>query len=98
MPEPDIVNLKLNDEFILDLTGMGNVGYTWVHEADHEGVVTISHEYIVPLDPKPGERGIERFTIRGVHPGSCTLVFRQIQSWEKDNPPFSVKEIRVNVD
>ena len=97
MTDIEIINLKLKEDYIIDLIGMGNVGYSWVHDIDKENIVSISHEYIVPPNPKPGDRGIERFTIRGIQSGSCIIEFRQIQSWEKDQPPFSVRKFQVHV-
>lgn len=97
MSDAEIINLQVNEEHNIDLVGMGNVGYSWVYDMDNENVVTISHQYIVPPNPKPGDRGIERFTLRGIQSGSCIIEFRQIQSWEKDQPPFSVRKFQVHV-
>lgn len=97
MAEVEIINLKINEDHVLDLVGMGNIGYSWVYEMDKEDIVTISHQYIVAPNPKPGDRGTERFTIKGIHSGSCVIEFRQIQSWEKDQPPFSVRKFQVHV-
>jgi hypothetical protein len=97
MTEVEIIDLKLTESRVLDLIGMGNVGYSWVCDVDKENIVTISHQYIVPPNPKPGERGTERFTITGVGLGSCVIEFRHIQSWEKDQPPLSIRKFQVNV-
>ena len=97
MVNVEIINLKLNENYTLDLVGMGTAGYTWIYNVDKENIVTISHQYIVPPNPKPGGRGIERFTISGIQRGSCIIEFRQIRSWEKDQPPLSVRKFQINV-
>jgi predicted secreted protein len=97
MTEVEIINLKLDEDYTLDLLGMGTVGYSWIYNIDKKTIVKISHQYIVPPNPKPGDSGIERFTISGIRRGSCIIEFRQIQSWEKDKLPFSVKKFQVNV-
>lgn len=97
MNDIDIITLPANAEQVIDLPGMGNSGYSWVYDVHGENIMSISHQYIVPPNPKPGERGIERFTLKGEKPGSCTIEFRQIQSWEKDQPPLSVRKFRINI-
>jgi predicted secreted protein len=92
------ITLAVGASHVLDLPGLGNSGYTWVYAADKEGVVKISHQYIVPPNPKPGERGIERFTIDGVARGACLIEFRQVRSWEKDQPPLDTCRVKVNVE
>jgi hypothetical protein len=96
--EVEIINLKLNGCYMLDLIGMGDAGYSWVYSMDKKNIVTISHQYIVPPNPKPGGTWIERFTIHGVQQGLCAIEFRQVQSWEKDRPPLSVRDFVVNVE
>ena len=95
--EFETINLKLNDYYILDLVGMGTSGYSWVYSLDNENIIKISHQYIVPPDPKPGGTGTERFTIIGVMQGSCIIEFRQFRSWEKNLPPLSIRKFLVNV-
>jgi len=97
MEKIEIVNINVNETFILDLIGMGNAGYTWIYKLIDEGIIKIFHEYINPVDPKPGERGIERFKITGIEKGSCMIEFCQIQIWEKDQPPNSVRKLQINV-
>jgi predicted secreted protein len=92
-----VVDLETNGSHTIELPGLGNCGYSWVWEADNDRIVRISHQYIVPENPKPGDRGIEQFTITGVKPGACVLSFKQIHSWEKDQPPLDARKIRVNV-
>jgi predicted secreted protein len=98
MAETVHITLAVGASHTLELPGLGNCGYTWVYAPDKEGVVKISHQYIVPPNPKPGERGIERFTINGVACGRCVIEFRQIQSWDKDQPPHDTRSVEVNVD
>jgi hypothetical protein len=97
MTDTGILNLKLEECCAIDLTGMGNMGYSWVFSVNKENIASVTHQYIVPPDPKPGDRGIERFTVRGNNHGSCIIEFRQIQSWATDQPPLSVKKYQVNV-
>ena len=97
MTETGILNLKVEEFCAIDLAGMGNMGYSWVYSVNKENIASVTHQYIVPPDPKPGGRGIERFTIRGINHGSCIIEFRQIQSWATDQPPLSVKKYQVNV-
>jgi hypothetical protein len=92
MDEPEEIKIGLNTEHVIDLIGMGPAGYSWVYTMEKEDILTIFHRYITPPDPMPGESGIERFIIRGVNPGACMVEFRQIQSWEKDQPPLSAKK------
>jgi len=96
--EVELIDLKLNDYYILDLTGMGTAGYSWVYTVDNENAVKISHRYIPPPDNNIGGIGIERFIIIGTLRGLCTIEFRQIRSWEKDRPPLSVRKLLVNVE
>lgn len=91
------IKIKLNTEQIIDLIGMGPAGYSWVYTIEKVNILAISHEYIVPPDPKPGEAGIERFILRGINTGKCIVEFRQVQSWEKDQPPLSVRKFNVIV-
>lgn len=95
--ELEIINLKLNEYYILDLVGMGTSGYSWVYSVDNENIIKISHRYIVPPDAKPGGTGTERFIIIGVMQGSCIIEFKQIRSWEKNLPPISIRRFLVNV-
>jgi hypothetical protein len=94
--EVELVDLKLNGFYILDLTGMAGAGYTWVYAIDKENIVKISRRYIHPSNI--GGVGIERFTIIGTMRGLCTIDFRQIRSWEKDKLPLSVRTLVVNVE
>jgi predicted secreted protein len=98
MADAEIIKLRLNEDHIIDLIGMGNSGYKWIYETVKEDILKVSHQYIVSQNPKPGEPGIERFTFKGIKKGSCLVEFRQVRSWEKDKPPLSVKKFRVNVD
>jgi predicted secreted protein len=97
MSDVTTVRLRPAESWVLDLIGMGPVGYSWVYEVNDEGIVEIAHRYIVPPNPKPGQQGIERFTISGVRPGSCLISFRHIQSWEKDQAPREIRTIQVTV-
>ena len=97
MVEVEIINLKLDENYALDLVGMGTAGYSWVYNTDKENIVTISHRYIVPPNPKPGGRGTERFTISGIQRGSCIIEFKQTRSWEKNRLPLSVRKFQINV-
>jgi predicted secreted protein len=97
MSEVTTIELRPKESWVLDLIGRGPVGYSWVYDVDNEGIVRISHQYIVPPNPKPGQQGLERFTITAIQPGSCLIKFRQIQSWEKDQAPLDTRTIRVDV-
>ena len=88
MAKVEIINLKLNENYALDLVGLGSAGYSWVYDIDNKDIVSISHRYLVPPHPKPGDSGTERFTISGVKRGSCIIEFRHIRSWEKDSHQF----------
>ena len=91
------ISLKANAAYVLDLPGLGTCGYSWVYKLDKENLVKISHQYIVSPNSKPGERGIERFTITGIHCGKGMLEFKQIHSWEKDQPPLDIRKIQLQV-
>jgi predicted secreted protein len=96
--EVELIYLKLNGYYILDLVGMADSGYVWKYNVDKENIVNISHRYISPSDNKLGGVGIERFTIIGTQRGLCTIKFEQIRSWEKDHIPLSVREFLVSVE
>lgn len=96
--EVELIDLKLNGYYILDLVGMASAGYSWVYSVDNENVVKISSRYVAPPNKEIGGAGIERFTIIGTTRGLCTIEFRQIRSWEKDRPPLSVRKFLVNVE
>jgi hypothetical protein len=98
MTDIEHLNLKSEEFCTIDLTGMGNMGYSWIYSVNKENIASITHQYIVPHDPKPGEQGIERFTVRGINRGSCIIEFQQIQSWATDQPPLSVKKYQINVE
>ena len=97
MTEPTAITLEPNAAYILDLPGLGNCGYSWVYDLNKDNIVKISHQYIVPADPKPGDRGVERFTITGVQRGTCVIALKQIHSWEKDQPPLDSRNIQIHV-
>ena len=97
MAETIVINLDIGASTSIDLTGRGPVGYSWVHDLAAADVVRISHQYIVPPNPVPGQRGIERFTFTGVGTGASVVNFRQIQSWEKDGAPLDQRTVHVNV-
>jgi hypothetical protein len=98
MNETITVNISLKGFYVLELPGLGTSGYSWVYEVGKKDqVVAISHQYIVPPNPAPGQRGIERFTITGVQRGSCVIDFKQVQSWAKDQPPLDTRRVEVNV-
>jgi predicted secreted protein len=96
--EIELIDLKLNGYYILDLVGMATAGYSWVYTVDNENIVKISHRYITSPNKEIGSVGTERFTIIGIQRGLCTIDFRQIRSWEKDKPPLSVRKFLVNVE
>lgn len=96
--EVELIDLKLNSYYILDLTGKASAGYSWVYTIDNENIVKISHRYIIPPDNKIGGAGIERFTIIGSSRGLCSIEFKQVRSWEKDKQPLSVKRFLVDVE
>lgn len=97
MKDFEYIELKVSENYIIDLIGMGNVGYSWIYQIDKKDLITISHQYIVPSDPKPGDRGIERFIISGNKPGLCQIEFKQIQSWEKSAAPYSIKNFQIKI-
>ncbi len=97
MIKVEIINLKLHENYTLDLVGMGSAGYSWVYNVDNENILAISHRYLVPTNPEPGGRVTERFTISGIQRGSSVIEFRQIRKWEKDQPPLSVRKFQINV-
>src|SRR5215813_403542 len=92
------IDLKVGSSHTIELPGLGTSGYTWVHDLEKENVVRISHQYVVPENPKPGQRGIEKFTFHGVGHGTCVVQFKQIQTWDKDQAPLDTRTVQIKVD
>ncbi len=97
MAELEILNIKINEDYTIDLPGMGNSGYSWVHDNETTDIIEITHQYIVPPNPVPGGKGTERLTFKGTKAGVVTIEFRQIRSWEKEQPALSVRKFQINV-
>jgi predicted secreted protein len=93
----ETLTLKLNGTTTLDLPGKGTSGYSWSVVAIPVGIVRITQEYLIPVEPMPGASGIERFTVTGIARGTCTLQFRLQRSWEKDKEPLDTKSYTVSV-
>ena len=98
MNKTETISITSGKEYIFDLVGKGTAGYSWIYKIDNENIVSVSSEYIVPEDHKPGGEGIERFSIKGKSKGVCTVEFSQVRSWEKDLKPFAVRTYIFKVE
>ncbi len=97
MAELEILNIKINEDYTIDLVGMENSGYSWVRDNETTDIVEITHQYIVPTNLVPGAKGTERFTFKGTKTGVVTIEFKQIRSWDKDQPPIAIRTFQINV-
>ena len=72
-----------------------STGYTWVCEADPEGVVTVQNESYVPAPAPPGtvgSGGTYTFILVPESDGETELTFLYLRTWEE--PPVPVQTVR----
>ena len=101
MPGPEIIHLKVGEEHVLRLTGIGTTGYEWQAELAHKKIVSVKKE-IVETKPKgnfrAGESSDEQFTIKALQSGKTEMHLTLSRAWEKGNKPAEKKDYIVIVE
>jgi predicted secreted protein len=96
----DAIELRVGEEHLVTLAGLGTAGYRWAPEVEGDGevaeVARTGGE--PPATEAIGASASEAFTLRAKHPGSVRIRFAQRRPWEKDDaPPANERTIRLRV-
>jgi predicted secreted protein len=98
--EADAIELRVGEEYSVELTGLGTAGYRWLHRLEEDGEVA----EVRRAGSKPPEGGAvgasanEIFAIRANRPGTARIRFEQRRPWEgHDVPPANERTIQLRV-
>lgn len=90
MPDlPDTVALRIGEECVLVLPGLGTAGYRWTDtlEGDPTAVVLAWQRGFPADEPRPiGASAPERLVITGAVPGHIVIHLAQCRPWESGRP------------
>jgi len=96
----DAIELRVGEEHLVTLAGLGTAGYRWGVEVEDGGEVVD----VVRMGGKPPETAAvgasanEAFRLRAKRPGSVRIRFAQRRPWEQDEvPPANERTIRLRV-
>ena len=96
----DVVTLRVGEERLVRLAGLGTAGYRWAAfvEGD-EGVVDVRAAGVAePANERIGTSADELFTIRALQPGATRVRFAQRRPWEPDTtPPVAERVLELRV-
>jgi inhibitor of cysteine peptidase len=82
------IELAVDQELAVRLSGNATTGYSWSYTCFPEGVITsLGDARYTPDTPVlVGSGGVEDFPFRAVREGRATLRFEYRRSWERDTP------------
>jgi predicted secreted protein len=96
----DAIELRVGEEHLVTLAGLGTAGYRWGAEVenDPEVVDVVRTDGEPPATEAVGTSASEAFTLRAKRPGSVRIRFAQRRPWERDDtPPANERTIRLRV-
>jgi predicted secreted protein len=96
----DVVTLRVGEERLVRLAGLGTAGYRWVAFVEgEEGVVDVLAAGVAePANERIGTSADELFTIRALQPGATRVRFAQRRPWEPDTtPPVAERVLELRV-
>ena len=97
---PDHLNLKVGEEYVLELPGLAVAGYIWQEDLEQSGVIAVRWTRGVLPGSAPlavGQSVPEKVGIRALVPGELTLTLSQRRPWERNRPPVRSHTIHVSV-
>jgi predicted secreted protein len=91
-------NIKVGDQFTIELEANWSTGYSWDWENSLlVSVVDTSGRIYIQSDPGSGTPGIEKWTFVGKLVGEETLRFIYRKANGEDQEPSDIREFLVNV-
>lgn len=101
MPQnlPESLQLKKGQSYVLQLKGIATSGYEWICVIENDEVVAVKKEFSATTQTEKklaGASADETFVIIGLQKGDTQLHFKQIRSWEKNNPARE-KKITITI-
>lgn len=99
---PEVITLRIGEEFELVLPGLGTAGYRWSETVDGDaGAVHLSWRRGFPAgdERRPvGASAPERLLITATSPGRLTVHLVQQRPWERGRPNAErTVEVEVNL-
>jgi predicted secreted protein len=98
MPDPNItkIQVKVGEEFLIDLSSISSAGYLWQMAACPEEIRHLASEYLSPDRPGiVGGVGRETFRFIAMKGGAYSIKFRRKRSWE--SKPSLTRTYRIVV-
>ena len=95
----DTMTLIVGARVLVTLSGTGSGGYRWTAAIDNPAIVEVVR---APTPPAPanGPRSFsrdEQYAVIGLAPGETVIHFRQMRSFEPQQPPIAARDIAVHV-
>jgi len=93
----DTVNVKAGKELVITLRSNITTGYHWqlTKAVDRNFIILTGLKYVPAKTKRLGKGGKEEWTFKAVKPGTTSVSFQYVRSWEKNEPPAKVKSFRV---
>jgi predicted secreted protein len=85
--QPETIVLGVGKEHLVELPGLGTVGYEWEIDVEDGDVVDVSERAPPRRELPPGESVEQLFAIVGRQPGRARVRFTQRRPFEADQPP-----------
>lgn len=97
MKNMEEIKLNIGESTRIICKGLGTAGYLWNYNIDHENLISISKDLVMPSSSKKlsGSSADEVFTITANKKGVVNIYFFQKRSWEEK--PANERRVRVEV-
>ena len=95
------LSVKVGESVEISLKNLNASGYSWkiVPENPQTVKIEIKKAENEPGEPPvPGESSEEIYLIKAIKPGTETIEFWQIRSWEDDQPPLNKHQIEFRAE
>ena len=89
----ELINVKMNDEIVIDLTTNPSTGYSWKIDYDSK-IVALSKDEVLPQNYPTTMVGVPVVRQIKFHPnslGSCLVTFSYQRPWEKKEPVHKIQ-------
>ena len=103
----DVTSYTLESKsLIFDFKANASTGYTWVVTEDGNSIKKINDTYKSDVvSGFVGEGGTQEFSYASVRPGTTTLTFRYLRTWEDEAPVYTYvavvsvgEDLQITVD
>ncbi len=94
------INVKVDEEFVIELKGNPTTGYTWVWKAsemDDGAVVLLESWYEAPATDLVGAGGTFKYRFEAVGEGRVTMMFAYAREWEGVQPTDESRIFKVDI-